>query len=116
MSRITNLLKRYMFQNETINDNYVAKFIDVSETALSYVIQFDYRNGSGDVDIILAVEASADGVSFAPFTENTVNITDDLGTIIFDVAGSGAEFVRLAIEHTAGSFDADCLVIGKKFH
>lgn len=114
--RVSNILKVEPFKQETINSNYISPFVDVSETAYSYLVQFDYENGTGDVEFVLTLEGSGDGINYAAFDTFAQTIQDDEGTIIFDVSGSGAEFVRLAIEHTSGTFEASCLVVGKKFH
>ena len=114
--QLSNNEKKILFEDELINSNFISKAVDVSFTEQSFLVQFSYKNGSAPVNFNLILEASGDGVNWAQFTDHIQQITDASGAITFDVALSAAEFVRISIEHTEGTVEASCIMVGKRRH
>lgn len=106
--------KDFLFQNETINADYTSPAVKVGTSIQSFLVSFSWDNGVGTIDMNLRLESSADGVNYGIFTDYIVNLNDTDGVVIFDVADSGAEFVRISIEHTSGTIDATALKTMKK--
>jgi hypothetical protein len=113
---LDSLLKKTLFINETINTNFVSDPIYVAGVEQSYFVQLDYFDGDGSIVGEVALEASIDGVNYVPYDQATIAITDDDGTLVWDVANSGAVYIRLNFVVSAGQFTATCRFSGKRRH
>lgn len=106
--------KEILFQNETINSDYTSASVKVGTSIQNYVVSFTWDNGVGPVEMELRLEGSVDDVSYGVFTNYTVDLVETDGVIVFDVANSGMEWVRISIVHTSGTIDASCIKTMKK--
>jgi hypothetical protein len=106
---------------ETITTNWASQSASLDDRADEFSVSLKYENGSS-VEMRVWLQLSNDNENFGDITDNDgqpayVDITDDEGVVIFDLAGSGAQFVRLRIEVTAGSIDAvDIKFLARQFH
>jgi hypothetical protein len=110
------ILKKILFEDQVINSSFISDPIQVSGVDQSYLVQFDYFNGDGSIVASVALEASIDGINYVPYTNGTIDITEDDGNFIWDVANSGANFIRINCTVSAGEFTATCRFSGKRRH
>ena len=113
---LDSLLKKTLFMNETINSNFISEPVYVAGVEQSYFVQLDFVDGDGNIEAEVALEASIDGINYVPYDQATISLTDDDGTFVWDVAGSGAVYIRLNFAVTAGQFTATCRFSGKRRH
>jgi hypothetical protein len=109
----TILLKDLVTSPTTVNTNYTSDVIDVTFREDEFSIQLDYDSGV-TVNMELSLEVSADGVTFVPIGDSVQIITDDTGTHIWDLSGTGTSYVRVAITVTTGSIDLQKLIYRAK--
>lgn len=107
----TLLIKELIDSPETVNTNYSSEVIDNTFREAEFAIQIDYDNGSS-VDMDIELQYSNDNVNFV--TAATQNVTDPTGTHMFDVFGSGASYVRVAIIVNSGSIDLQSILYTAK--
>lgn len=88
----------------TVNTDYEFASIDIMNRENEFSFQIDYNNGSS-VDMIITLEVSNDNVSFSTITDSDQAITDPSGTHIYDISGSGVNYIRVKIAVTSGSID-----------
>ena len=98
------LLKELVDSPETVNTDYVSEAIDISFREGEFSVQLNYENGSS-VDMNLHLSVSSDGVNFARIPSSEQNITDDAGTHIWDIGGSGTTYMKVEIDVLGGSID-----------
>jgi len=113
---LDSLLKKILFENETINSNYVSDPIYVAGVDQSYLVQLDYFDGDGSIVGEVALEASIDGTTYVPYDQGIITISDNDGTFIWDVSNSGAVYIRINFAVSAGQFTATCRFSGKRRH
>lgn len=113
---LDSLLKKTLFQNQVINSDFISDPVYVAGVEQSYFVQLDYFDGDGAVVGDVALEASIDGVNYVPYDQATISIIDTDGTLVWDVAGSGAVYIRLNFSISAGEFTATCRFSGKRRH
>lgn len=100
---------------ETISPSFESDIIRLDNREDEFSIQLDYDNGSA-VNMTLSLEVSTDGVTFVPLASSSVNITDNTGTHIWDISGTGTNFMKVVIDGT-GSIDIQrILYSGKRRH
>ena len=104
MSVLDAILKKHMIQGpETIGDGDYSSVVDIDNREGEFGIQVNYVNGVNP-NITVTVETSVDGVSFVAVVDSDQLISDASGTLLYDVAGMGPSFIRLAFAGT-GSLD-----------
>jgi hypothetical protein len=111
---LDGILKKTIEENFTVNTEYLSERIDIDNREQEFSIQLNYSNGDGSVDMTIKLEASIDGENFSEITDSDQSITDDTGTHIYDIAGSGVIYLRVKIEVNAGSIDIDELLYSAK--
>ena len=114
MAVLDDIIKIDVLTDETINSDFTSEPLDIGK-AERYAIVFSYVNGSS-VDMMISLEASVDGVNFGQYEASEVQITDNDGSISYDVYGSSAVFIRFKVVHTSGSIDASIFFSGKRNH
>lgn len=113
---LDGLLKKTIEENFTVNTEYLSDKVDIDNREDEFSIQINYSNGV-NVDMVIKLEASVDGINFSEITDSDQNITDSSGTHIYDIAGSGVIYIRVKIEVNTGSIDIDKLIYsGKRRH
>lgn len=112
---LDNLVKRIIIEDFTIDGNYTSQAIDVDGSEQGYSVQVDWVNGTS-VDYTLQLEASVDGISFAPVEGGDQLISDSTGVHIWDVVGSNISFVRVVWNQTTGSADFTARLVHKRRH
>lgn len=99
-----------------VNSDFESDYVDIDGIEGDFSIQFDYSGGSS-VNMELELEVSNDRTSWVPVTDSQQVITDNSGTHVYDVAGSGVSFIRLAVNVTAGSINIDQIeFVGRRRH
>jgi len=96
------LLEDLIDSTTTVNTDFSSKVVDISYREDEFSVQLDYDNGS-TVDMDLILEVSNDNITFLPVESH--NVVDATGTSFWDVAGSGAVFMRVSITVNSGSID-----------
>lgn len=98
----TILIEEIVETPTTINTDFNSDSIDISWREAEFSVQLIYGNGSS-VDMDLQLEVSNDNVNFSVM--ETQNVTDDDGSHIWDVKGTGTNYLRVSIIVNAGSMD-----------
>jgi len=98
------LIKEMIDSPTTVNTDFETDSIDISNREAEFSIQIDYDSGV-NVDMDISVSLSNDNESFVPITDSTHTITDADGTSLFDIAGTGANFLKVEIVVNTGSID-----------
>jgi len=98
------LLKELITSPVTVNSNYESEVIDISFTENDFSVQVVYEGGI-NVDMEVFIAVSNDKVNFSRIPLSAQSIEDENGSIVFDVASSGAVYMRVEIEVTDGSID-----------
>lgn len=102
--------------SETVILNWESPSITLDNREGEFSISLFYENGSS-VDMILKLQISNDNVNFADLPDTEQQITDNAGMHIWDIAGSGALWVRVAIAVNSGSIDVSkILYVGRQRH
>lgn len=100
----------------TVNSDYQTASIDISFKEAESSIQLTYNGGIG-VDMEIVLEVSNDNVNFSPITDSAQLITEASGSHFIDIFGTGANYIRVAINVTSGSIDVQsCTWKGKRRH
>jgi hypothetical protein len=107
---------------ETVTTDWASPSASLDDRADEFSLSFNYENGSS-VNMRVWIQLSNDNENFGDITDNSnsqptyIDITDPQGTVIFDINGSGAQYVRFRIEVTGGSIDiVNCVYLAKQFH
>lgn len=115
MSNVLDVIlgKELISTPTTVNSDFVSESIDISFREDEFVVQLDYNNGV-NVDMQFAIEVSADNETFVQVTDSVHTVTDPDGTSLFDIAGTGAVFLRVAITVNTGSIDVQKILYKAK--
>ena len=89
---------------ETVTSDWHSPSVSLDDRISGFSISLTYGNGSG-VDMKVFIQLSNDNVSFGSITESLSQITDNSGSVLFDLSGSGAQYARIFIQVTAGAID-----------
>jgi len=100
----TILIEKIVNTPTTVSTDYQTPSIDISNREDEFAIQLDY-DGGVNVDMEVSMAVSNDNVTFVPIIDSTHTITDPSGTSIFDVSGTGTNYLRIEITVTTGSID-----------
>jgi hypothetical protein len=99
------ILKRVLVRGPlTVNTDFISPVLDLDGRENEFSLQLVYENGNS-VDIDLSIEVSSDGVNFVQLADSFQNISDDSGTHIWDIAGTGTSYLRVAMTVNSGSID-----------
>jgi len=110
------LQKNILEGPETVNADFTTDSLDISNREGEFAVTLDYSNGSS-VDMVLYLQASTDNIVFADITDSEQAISDNTGTHIWDVAGTGAQWIRVRVQVLGGSMDIDSVRFdGKRRH
>lgn len=120
MSVIDSIVKKKLIVTpEVVSADFETDFIDMSGVQDAYSIQLDYSNGNGAVDMDFTLAVSVDGNTYVPITDTQVvnNITDDSGTMIWEIAVRGVNFCKVIVTVNAGQLTIDaCEYSGLRNH
>lgn len=109
-------LKEIIDAPETVTAEWFSPSFSLDNREAEFSIQLLYENGSS-VNMKLWLQISSDNINFADLNDTDQVITDNSGSHIWDIAGSGALFTRVRIEVTSGAIDVTRLFYaGKQRH
>lgn len=101
---------------ETVSSDFYSPHVSIDGTEENFSVSFTYENGNS-VDMVFWLQASNDGVNFSNITGSDQAVTDNSGSHIWDVSGSGVQFIRIFIEVLDGTIDvSDMLLNGNRRH
>lgn len=113
---LDGILKKIIDSDVTINSNYTSDKFDVDNREEEFAVQFIYDSGI-NVDMTLTLEGSVDGINFSEISDSSQVITDASGSHIWDIAGTGLIYLRVAVTVNTGSIDVSrILYTGKRRH
>jgi hypothetical protein len=117
MSVIDQIRKRVLIDaTETVNADWSTRSQTLDDRTGPFSLFIKYENGSS-VDMVIKVQLSVNGTDWADIEETLVPILDNEGSIIYDIDGSGTEFVRIAIIVNSGSIDVvEARFVGSQWH
>ena len=108
--------KEILESTESVILDWTSPAIDLDNREGEFSITFYYDSGAS-VDMTLKLQISSDNENFADLADTDQVITDNAGTHIWDISGSGALWVRVKVEVTDGSIDVTrILYTGKQRH
>lgn len=108
--------KVFISGTESVSSQFISEVADIGGIEEAFVVSMSYNNGDGLVDMDLFLDISIDGVNFSPILP-AQNITDDSGSHMWDIVGTGAVYCRMRIEVNAGSMDLQSVQLsGKRRH
>jgi hypothetical protein len=101
---------------ESVSAEWVSPVVSLDDREGEFSIMVMYQNGiSPSMSLILQI--SSDNVNFADVTESVQSVSDESGSHIWDIAGSGALYLRVKIAVAAGSLEvARIIYAGKQRH
>lgn len=114
---LDTIIRKIILQGpETVNVNFTSDSFDISKVEDNFTVVLSYDNGSS-VNMNLYLQVSSDNINFLDVDNSGQNITDNDGTHMWDVGGSGAVFARVRIEVVGGSIDIQSITFdGKRRH
>lgn len=90
---------------ETVTSNWDSPSISLDNRISAFSFQLKYQNGSAPVDMKVYLQLSNDDTDFATIEESLVIVTDESGSVLYDLDGSGARFARITIVVESGTID-----------
>lgn len=117
MAVLDQIKKKDLIEStETVNTDWQSPSVSLDDRTDAFSIFFKYDSGS-TVDMKVYLQLSNDNENFGNIEESLVTITDNTGSILFDLDGSGAQYARISIEVTSGSIDVTRIrYTGSQFH
>lgn len=114
---LDTILKKELIKTpETVNTTYFSETIEIDNREDSFAVQIEYDNGI-NVDMTFHLLVSTDDDDYVRVTDTDQVITDSSGVHIYDVAGTGAPYLRVEIEVRTGSIDLTTIRYnGKRRH
>lgn len=97
-------LQEILEGTETVNVDWVSPSFSLDDREDEFSIQINYANGSSP-NMSFILQISSDNINFADIVESAQPVSDNSGSHIWDIAGSGALFARVKIAVAAGSLD-----------
>ena len=115
--QIDQIRKRHLIDSpETVTTDWSTKAQTLDDRTGPFSLFLKYENGTA-VSMTIVVQMSTNLVDWADITETEVPVVDNTGTVLYDIDGSGTQFVRIAIRVNSGSIDVvDAQFIGSQFH
>lgn len=114
---LDNIRKKVVFDNtESVSVEWNSPLFSLDDREGEFSIQVDYQNGiTPDVDLVL--QFSVDGINFADIKDFDQKVSDESGTHIWDIAGTGANYGRVKVKVNSGSIDVTRIYYsGKQRH
>jgi hypothetical protein len=107
MSQVDQIRKVEIIETpETVNTDWSSPSWSLDDRFGEFSLQIKYINGSTpDVRIYLQVCNTNEDADFATIIETEAIVTDNSGTIVYDLNGSGVSFMRVRIVVNSGSID-----------
>lgn len=117
MSVLDSIVKSNLIETtESVSAQFISDIVNIGGIEEAFIVSLSYDGGDGAVDMNLYLDVSIDGENFSPILP-AQNITEDSGSHIWDIVGTGAVFCRVRIEVTAGSMDVQSVKLsGKRRH
>jgi hypothetical protein len=108
--------KELLESPESVSAEWVSPVVSLDDREGEFSIMVMYQNGiSPSMSLILQI--SSDNVNFADVTESVQSVSDESGSHIWDIAGSGALYLRVKIAVSAGSLEVSRIIYaGKQRH
>jgi hypothetical protein len=109
-------LKELLESPESVSADWVSPVVSLDNREGEFSIMILYQNGiSPSMSLILQI--SSDNVNFADVTESVQSVSDESGSHIWDIAGSGALYLRVKIAVASGSLEVSRIIYsGKQRH
>jgi hypothetical protein len=98
------LKKDILIGPETVNAEFFSPSIDIDNREDEFGVLFSYENGAS-VNMTLWLQVSPDNITWFDVADSDQLITDPSGNHFWDVAGTGASFLRVRVEVASGSID-----------
>lgn len=100
----------------TINSDFESPSIDIDNREAEFGVLVSYDSGNS-VDMTLILQVSPNRIDWFDVDGADIAITDNSGNHFWDVAGTGASFLRVRIAVTGGSIDVSRISYnGKRRH
>lgn len=108
--------KLFISGTESVSSQFISEVATIGGIEEAFVVSLSYDGGDGSVNMDLYLDISIDGENFSPILP-AQNITEDSGSHIWDIVGTGAVYCRVRIEVTGGSIDLQSARLsGKRRH
>jgi hypothetical protein len=100
----TILIKQLITAPTAVNSDFTSEVVDLTFREDAWSVQVDYENGIG-VDIIVYIEYSNDGVTYARDEDSEIPLTTSDDTVVYDLGDTGVAYMRVGIQVNSGSID-----------
>jgi len=112
----TILKKDIVIGPESINSDYESPSLDIDNREAEFGVLFSYENGTS-VNMTLWLQVSTDNQNWFDVADSDQVITDPTGNHFWDIAGTGASYLRVRVAVTSGSLDISKISYnGKRRH
>lgn len=119
MTVITQRKKKLLIEApETVTMTWTSPFISIDDRVGAFSILFKYANGvAADMKVYVQLSDTEEDADFTTVTESEAIINDASGNVLYDLNGSGAQYLRILVEVTAGTIDVETIrFTGSQFH
>lgn len=99
-------IRRYVLIDtpETVNANWASPSCSLDNRMGAFSLFLKYSDGVS-VNMTVKIQLSDNNEDWADVDESAVTLSDDTGSVLYDIDGSGTQFIRVFITVTAGSID-----------
>ena len=108
--------KELLESPESVSTEWLSPIVSLDDREAEFSIMVIYQNGISP-NMSLVLQVSSDNVNFADITESVQAVSDESGSHLWDVAGSGALYLRVKVVVASGSLEiARIIYSGKQRH
>jgi len=117
MSVLDTILKKDILVGpEAVNADFESPSLDIDNREAEFGVLFSYENGAS-VNMTLWLQVSTDNQNWFDVADSDQVITDSTGNHFWDIAGTGASYLRVKVVVTSGSIDISRITYnGKRRH
>lgn len=98
---------------ESVSAEWYSPVVSLDDREGEFSVMLMYQNGVSP-SMSLVLQISSDNVNFADVSESVQAVSDESGSHIWDVAGSGALYLRVKILVTSGSLEVARIIYAAK--
>lgn len=119
MTIITQRKKKLLIEApEIVTGTWTSPYVSIDDRVGAFSVLFRYANGIGaDMKVYVQLSDTMEDADFATVVETEAIINDASGNILYDLNGSGAQYLRILVEVTAGTIEVETIrFTGSQFH
>lgn len=110
--RLRSVNQETPFYNTTISSSIASSWIKLGDLEGPFSIHFIWENGNSPV-MAVELQVSNDKIHYETYAGSSQAISGASGSYFYDLAESGAQFIRVSITVTSGDAKVSALFNGK---